>query len=57
MDRTERNLNRIDANNKKSAKTIKAIKSPLWTAIKNVFVSKKKAEDKDLRPRAEKVIV
>ena len=57
LDRVDRNLDRIDANNKKSAKTIKAIKRPFWTAIKNIFVSEKKAEDRDLRPRAEKIIV
>ena len=32
---------------RKSAKTIKAIKSPFWTAVKGLFVSEKK--DKDLR--------
>ena len=46
-DRIERNLDRTDANLRKSAKTIKAIKRPFWTAVKGLFVSKKK--DKDLR--------
>ena len=57
MDRIERNLDRIDANNKKSKKTIQAIKRPFWTAIKSIFVSDKKAEDKDIRQRAEKIVV
>ena len=50
LDRVERNLDRLDSNLEKSAKTIKAIKRPFWTAVKGLFVSKKKAEDKDLRP-------
>ena len=57
MDRIERNLDRTDANVEKSKTTIKAIKRPLWTAIKNMFVSEKKCEDTNLRKKDELIIM
>ena len=50
-----RNLDRTDADLQKSAKTIKEIKRPFWTAVKSMFVTQK-PEEKGPHPEEEREV-